>query len=432
MKRPQLIIFGVIALAVLVALGLLTGFLPGLRETGPQAQPFTLEIWGVGDPPELWQEIASAYQQKVARGATIKFQAKDPASYETELVNAMASGTGPDIFFLPDELVEKHRDKIRPLSDGMLGYQSKNLGAIFADGLVAAMASPAGELWGTPLYFDTLALLYNRDYFNSANIPQPPETWEALSGQVQALTRYTEVGSIRRSGAALGRASNVEHAADILLALLYQSGSAVIDEARRVSAISNPKTREALAFLAAFTDPTRKTYSWNAAFGNSLEAFSRGETAMAFGYAADVKRVAALNPQLNFAVAPLPQQAGSETQVHYGRFTLLAVSRLSKNVDQAWRFLLWLQSRDPQKTYIDALGLPPARRDLSKSKPPREYLVTFYDQVLSSRTLPVTGDRWLAPILDDMIESVVNRKFSVDQAVSRAANEINAQLSRTR
>ena len=44
MKRAQLLIFGVIALAVLIALGLLTGFLPGIRETGPQAQSFTLEI----------------------------------------------------------------------------------------------------------------------------------------------------------------------------------------------------------------------------------------------------------------------------------------------------------------------------------------------------------------------------------------------------
>ena len=386
----------------------------------------------MGDPLELWQQIANTYRQQAAPGAEIKFQIKNPESYETELVNALASGTGPDIFFLPDELIERHRDKIRPLADNTLGYQQKNLNAIFADGPVRAMAGPAGELLGMPLYLDTLALLYNRDYFNSANLPQPPDTWEALAENVKLLTKYTEVGAVRRSGVALGRATNVEHAADILSALLYQNGANVIDEARRVSAISNPKTREALAFLTAFSDPTRKTYSWNAGFGNSLEAFSRGETAMVFGYSRDVKRIAALNPQLNFAAAPLPQPTGAEVQVHYGRFTLLTVSRLSKNIDNAWRFLLWLQSRNPQKTYGDALGLPPARRDLSKSKPPREYLVTFYDQVLSARTLPILGNGWIAPILNDMIESVANRRFTIDQAVTRAASEINTQLNRTR
>lgn len=432
MKKAQLLIFGVIALAVLIALGLLTGIIPGIRETGPQAQSFTLEIWGAGDPPELWQEITSAYQQKAARGATIKFQAKDPERYETELVNALASGTGPDIFFLPDEWIEKHGDKIRPLTDNTLGYQQKNLNAVFADGLVRAMAGPTGELLGVPLAFDTLALFYNRDYFNSANIPQPPDTWEALVENVKQLTRYTEVGAIRRSGVALGRATNVEHAADILSVLLYQNGATMIDEARRVSTLSQGRTREIIAFLTAFTDPTKKTYSWNAGFGNSLEAFSRGETAMVFGYARDVKRIAVLNPQLNFAAAALPQPAGAEVQVHYGRFSLLTVSRLSKNAEQAWRFLLWLQSKDIQKTYGDTLGLPPARRDLAKSKAPREYLVTFYDQVLSARTLPILGNGWLPPILDDMIESVANRRFSIDQAVSRAASEINTRLNRTR
>lgn len=432
MKKPQLLVFGVIAAAVLVALGLLTGLLPGIRETGRQSQPFTLELWGVDDPPELWQTIANAYREQAAPGATITYQAKDPERYEAELVNALASGKGPDIFFLPDDLIEKHRDKIRPLADNTLGYQRKNLDATFADGLVRAMAGPRGELVGVPLSFDTLALFYNRDYFNSANIPQPPDTWEALVEDAKVLTKYTEVGSIRRSGVALGRAANVAHAADILLALLYQSGGTVIDEAKRASSLSSQQTRNAVSFLAAFTDPAKKTYAWSAASGNSLDAFARGDTAMAFGFASDVKRVAALNPQLNFAVAPLPQPAGSEVQVHYGRFTILTVSRLSKNIDQAWRFLLWLESRDIQKTYTDALGLPPARRDLAKSKAPREYLVTFYDQVLSARTLPIPGNGWLAPILDAMLESVVSRRFSIDQAMTRATNEINAQLSRAR
>lgn len=431
MKRPQLLIFGVIAVVVLIALGLLTGILPGLRQTGSQSQPFTLEIWGTGDPSELWQEIANTYRESQP-GATITYQAKDPERYETELVNALASGTGPDIFFLPDEWIEKHRDKIRPLPDATLVYQRKNLDAVFADGLVPAMAGPQGELLGVPLAFDTLALFYNRDYFNSANIPQPPDTWEALTESVKQLTKYTEVGSIRRSGVAIGRATNVDHAADILLALIYQSGGGVIDESRRVSALSGERTRAIISFLAAFTDPAKKTYTWSAASGGSLDAFARGDAAMAFGLARDVKRVAAANPQLNFAVAPLPQQAGSDVEVHYGRFTLLTVSRLSKNTDDAWRFLLWLEERGIQKTYIDALGLPPARRDLAKSKAPREYLVTFYDQVLSARTLPILGNGWLAPILNDMLESAVSRRFSVEQAVTRAANEINGQLNRAR
>ncbi len=426
MSRPQLIIFGAIGVIVLIALLTITGVLPGFKERPPD--PFTLIIWGPEDEPALWETIGQTYNEEMAQSATIEYVKKDPKTYELELLNALAAGRGPDVFFLEDTTLKSYRDKISPLPEGSLGYQKKDIKNAFADGAANVITDDSGALLATPLSLDTLALFYNKDYLNAANIPAPPQTWEELMDQVRMLTKLSAVGGIQRSAIALGTAANIAHAADIFAALIYQSGGTFVDPTGERSAINGPAAISALAFYTSFSDSTRKTYTWNAFFEPSLQAFAKGDTAMAIGYAADVPGVAAENPQLNFDVAPLPQAKGIKTPTTLGRMRLLAIPRTSANKEQAWRFLLWLQSKDIQKTYADAVGLPSARRDLVAAKAPREYLLTFYDQVLSAKTLPVPLGSSLSGVLSDMIDAVSARRLGLEQVIDRAENEIKQLL----
>lgn len=426
MSRPQFIIFGVIGVIVLIAVLLITGVLPGLKERAPE--PFTLTIWGSGDEPELWQTIGQTYHEEAAPSATIEYVKKNPQTYEIELLNALAAGRGPDVIFLEDTTLRNYQDKISALPEGSLDYQKKDIKNAFVDGAVNIITDGSGALLATPLSFDTLALFYNRDYLNAANIPLPPATWEELTDQVRILTKLSPVGGIQRSAIALGTGTNVDHAADILAALIYQAGGTFTDPAATQGTLDGPPTVSALSFYTSFANSTKKTYTWNAFFERSLGAFANGDTAMAIGYAKDVPTVASANPQLNFDVAPLPHPTETKTSAAFGRMRLLGVSRTSSQKEQAWRLLLWLQSKSIQKTYADATGLPSARRDLIDSKPPREYLIPFYDQVLRAKTLPAPLGASLERILGDMIDAVVNRRLNVEQAVGRARTEINSVL----
>ena len=426
MNKAQAIIFGVIGVVVLIAVLIITGVLPGLKERTPAS--FTLVIWGSRDKPELWRTVADAYRTQEVESATIEYVKKDPGTYEAELLNALAAGRGPDIFLLSDPELERHRDKIAPLDEGLFGYRKRDLKNIFADGAIDVISDASGSLFGTPLSFDTLALFFNRDHLNAANIPAPPGTWEELVERASVLTKLSSVGGIQHSGIALGTASNVEHAGDILAALMYQSGGRFVDSASGRSAIVSPASASAVALYTSFADTTRRSYSWNAFFASSLRAFADGETSMAIGYAADVPTVAAVNPQLNFDVALFPQPVQAQTPITVGRLEIATVSRNSNEQEQAWRFLLWLQSKDVQKTYSDAVGLPSPRRDLVNSKPPQEYLTPFYDQVLRARALPVVLGGSLRDTLTDIIDGVTTRRFSIDAALSHAEGEINKSL----
>lgn len=424
MPRTRIIAFGLTGIVVLAAILVLTGVLPGLKSRPPP--PFTLTLWGPRNETEVWQAIGRAYREELA-SATIEYVWKDGETYEAELLDALAAGRGPDIFLIGDAALGRYRDKIVALAEGEFGYRSSGLRRIFADGVTDAIADSDGALAGTPLFLDTLALFYNRDHLNAANIPNPPETWEELAQQASTLTRLSSVGGIQRSGAALGTTSNIAHAAEIVAALVYQSGSSIVDPQSQRSALGKP-AETALTFYASFSNPSKKSYSWNAFFPSSLAAFAAGETSLVIGYAADVPTVAAQNPQLNFDTAPLPRLTEAASPVSVGRFDVAVVSRTVKEREQAWRFLLWLQSKDAQKIYADAAGLPSARRDLVGVKPVRSYLQPFYDQVLSARTLPIAPGGSLPRILDAMIDGVATRRFSVEEAVARASRELDDAL----
>ena len=429
MNRFQLISVTGLTAFIVLAVILLLFDLGGNSDTTPE---FSLTIWNTAPQDTFWRELTGNFIHEKFPKARITYVAKDPRTYESELLNALAAGSGPDIFVLPDTLLAAHIDKIKALSDGLLGYTKQNFKAQFPDTIVENVTGPGGELWGTPLYFDTLALFYNRDYLNTANIPLPPATWDELVTQSRALTRYSETGTIRRSGIAMGAGTNVAHAADILTLLIYQSGGTVVNPANRTSELQRPETQTALEFYTAFADPTKRSFSWSASFPNSLDAFAAGDAAFVLGYASDIARIKAINPQLNFDVAPVPQTTGSQVRTNLGRFSVLAVSRLSKDTDNAWRVLLWFQEKETQKRYADAFGVPPARRDLIQSRPESEYLVPFYGQILSARTVPLMVGDLLGQIMNDMIESVATRQADLRTAIERASRQLAQALDPSR
>ena len=105
-SQRQLLIIGGIVLSAVVLVFVLT---IGLRPDRSKSQE--LIIWGLIDDPELFQSLAKAHLQET--GNSIVYVQKDPATYEQELLNALAGGTGPDIFFFKNSWLLRHYDKVK-------------------------------------------------------------------------------------------------------------------------------------------------------------------------------------------------------------------------------------------------------------------------------------------------------------------------------
>lgn len=434
MNRAQLIIFTVIGVLILIALLVVFDVIPGVRPKPPAR--ITLTVWGF-ESDRIWQELAERYSGQFPH-ITIAYNQKSPATYERDLLNALASGSGPDIFTLENTQIAEYIDKIQPLPDRSVSFNARDFKDIFFSASAKDLIVEDGKIIGVPVTLDTLALFYNVDILNSANVTSLPKTWEGLLEAARRLTVYTELGTIAKSGVALGTVVNIENATDILSALMLQSGIELIDRSDRKSSLlpdgvlvgTKGSAEAALSFYTSFADSSKRSYSWANFFPNSLDAFTQGKTAIIFGYAKDVLKIKEKNPHLDFDIAPFPQPEDAAVNVYYGRYQFGAVTRQSKEPVEAWKFLLWLTENANNKKFADALKLPPARRDLTESRPPEDYLEIFYNQTLAAKTWFIPNQNAVDELFSEMINSVVNKTATAEAAVLRANTRLNNLLEK--
>lgn len=435
MKNVPLIIFSVIAGLVILGVLVFSGIVPGRRE-GPTHKAF-LEFWIFENDAEAWDAVLEAYETKGSK-VNVTIVQKNPATYYAEILDALAAGKGPDVFLLTDRDLFRFADKITPLPQSVFDFGPLELRENFTD--FAAEALVFGEdrrIIGLPLWLDSLALFYNRDIFNSANIPNPPITWDELSDIAPRLTQISTTHSIIRSGAALGGSLNVERAVDILSALMLQNGAKIIntetgttDMGQTIDAVGarvNP-SEQALDFYTSFAMPAKRAYSWAQTMPNAFDAFAESRAATAFGYASDLARIRAKNPNINISVASLPQTSSDAIKINLGTLGLITVSRISKNPSAAWHFILFAASREGASLYLQATAKPPARRDLVTAQAPTTDLQIFYNQSLSARGWLQPDENRVRSIFNEMIENILVGKFKPAESAIQAGGRMEQLL----
>ena len=427
MKYKIVILAGFGLILIIAALAFVFGRVGGGSEFSGE-----LKIWSF-EPPAVWEELIAAFETQ-HKNLRITYSQKNPSTYENELLNALAAGTGPDIFFIHHQWLLKHADKIAPLPENFIS--PAEFGTTFVD-VASKDLVRDGRVWALPFYVDTLAFYYNKTLFNAAGVPLPPATWEEFSETVTRLTQRDSSGNIVRSGAALGTASNVAYAGDIVAALMLQTGTIMIDPVTGQAIFDRGVTldnrfyepgKAALTFYTDFSDPAKSVYTWNRGFLNSREAFEKGETAIYFGYAKDRPQIA--ESGISFAVSPFPQvkKAGEDPSyipLTYADYWAGAVSKSSPNREAAWNFLLFATSRNAVFNFLSKAGLPTARRDLIELQSQDPRLAVFARQSL-------TADSWLEPdpqsvdqIFNTMIDDVVLGRANAEEAIRQAAIEVN-------
>lgn len=424
MPKTQLFIFMGIGIFLLGLVLVFFGILPGLKPSRPQ--PFTLEIWGMEDDESAWDGIIRRFQEENTH-ITIKYTRFNEETFEETLINRLAENKGPDIFMLKNSSILKNRDKIFPLPQKELNFSSRDFPKIFTEKTAEDLINPKGEIIGLPLFTDTLALFYNRDIFNAAGISEPPKTQEEIVDISRKLTQINPAAAdIVRSGLALGSFDNVEHALEIISSFVLQKGERVI----------NPKTgdvelregaKDAFLFYTSFADESSRNFSWTSRFPNSLDALAEEKTAMAIGFAKDIKRVIAKNPHLNLGVAPFPQPKDARLPLSYTSYFFPTVSNFSRHPLESWQFILFAVSRDNSKEYLEKTNRPPARRDLINQKPKDPQLEVFYRQSLVAASWPIPDYGAVNRIFGDALKSVLREK-NVSKATEKLGNQLKLLL----
>lgn len=427
-NRKLIIIAGVAILAVVILmLGNALGFKIGGNRPVAKAN---LVVWGVWDETDTMTKLGTNFR-KTYPNVTIEYRKFKPQDYETELINALAEGRGPDIFAIEHTWLGKHKNKLAPMPEVVMtlkDYQDRFVDVVNQDFI------DEGKIYGFPLYTDTLALLYNKDAFNDAGIANPPTTWEELQKIVPKLTKIDQFGNIKQSGVALGTGDNINRSPDILMSLMLQSGAQFTDpkDSKKIT-FSQGKTingqnispaQLSISYYTDFANPRKDVYTWNSTLNNSIDAFYEREVAMIFGYSYQIEAIKAKAPRLNFAVAPLPQVSTEIGLANYANYWGYGVSGQSKYPKEAFAFLKSATEKENAQEYFLKTKRPTARRDLVETQSQDIDYGVFVKQILQAKTWRQPDNNSVDKILINAINSVNSGLLDYNKAVTQAQTEI--------
>ncbi len=150
------------------------------------AQNTTVRIMGYGgqDPAvvqRLLDEVVGAQLEQ--EGITVQYEPLE-GDYNAALTNALSAGTAADVFYIPDSTAPGliATGKVLPLG-GVIDTDP------FLDNLIEVYTVD-GQVYGVPKDFNTLAVFYNEDLFDEAEVEYPTadDTWETFADKLRQVS----------------------------------------------------------------------------------------------------------------------------------------------------------------------------------------------------------------------------------------------------
>lgn len=421
----SLMLIGLLVFAVInFVLPMLTG--NGGTGTGKEV---TLTWWGLWEDQSVVAPLISEYQQKNPN-VKINYVKQSQQDYRERLTNAMAKGTGPDIFRFHNSWVPMFKNELDLVPTSVMS------GSAFQEAYYPVMVSDLAlgtGFAGLPMEYDGLALYVNEELFNTAG-KTVPTTWDELRQTAIDLTIKDENGTITQSGIPLGRTENVDHWPEILALMMMQNGVKM----------TNPTGENAETALAFFSIFSSQDGVWDETLPTSTIAFSSGKAAMYIAPSWRVFEVKQQNPELKFKVYPVPQLPKEDTgepDMTYATYWVEGVWKRSKNKEAAWEFTKFLASKETlQKFYtsaskVRAFGEPYPRRDMASLVSSDPLVSAFVNQApnatswyLQSRTFdgPTGINTQVTKYFEDAINAVNAGTRPVDalKTVSQGVNQV--------
>jgi multiple sugar transport system substrate-binding protein len=427
MSKFKIILTAVFAICFVAGL-----ILFAMYRAGSGQATANLTVWGTISTDAF---NATYKDSSVAKNKNIivTYVKKNPASFDTDFVEALADGAGPDVIIVPDSSLYKNRNRIFTIP--YASYPERTFKDQFISGSDIFLKSDG--IIALPLAIDPMVMYWNRDMFSNSFIPSPPKYWDEVYNLVNTMTKKDSAGNVMKSALAFGEWSNVTNAKEIVSMLFLQAGTPIViyKDQKYSSAINSQSTvssitpgQAALDFYTQFSNPTSASYSWNRSLPSSLNFFLSGNLAMYFGFSSEIFNIQQKNPNLNFDVTYIPQDRHATTKIGFGRMYAMSIVKQSKNIASAFSLIVALTEPASQTALEKMTNLPPIRNDLLASKPTDAFRVVFYNSALISRFWVDPDPEATTNTFRDMIQSVTSGQARVSEALSNADQDLNSLL----
>jgi multiple sugar transport system substrate-binding protein len=299
---------------------------------------------------------------------------------------------------------------------------------------LAEYPSGSGRYYGAPAETDAMGWVYRRDWFEDpaerAAFKQKygkelavPQTWDELRTIAEFFTRPAE----KRYGNVLLTGRGYD---DIVMGfeqVLYAFGGSWGDpKTLKVKGqLDSPEAVRALDFFKGqlrYAPPGGSKLS----YGEALEPFANGSTAMVMSYFAFFPALAE-NMAGKVGFFPMPKQGDRQYASLGGQGFSISTKVPAEQQALAKKFIAWFSERDTQKKWVQKPGGFTANAEILKSeafKQASPYNAAF------AQSLDIVQDFWNVPAYNELIATTAQRigeavdgQKSSQQALSQLAAE---------
>ncbi len=431
-----------------IVLFLIVGIIVFIRRRAgksPTDKNINLTVWRLFDDEDTFEPIIDEYEKKHSN-VKINYKYFDYENYEQEITNALAEGSGPDIWMIKNDWLPFHYKKLAPLPESIMSQQEYE--DTFAD-IAQEELTYNGQIYGIPLSCDTLAVYFNKHLFQEGLTTEPRSdwTWDDFIQKAQKLTKR-DGENIIQSGAAMGTANNTDYAFDILSLIMLQNDTPMVSDDRTTTYFNLIEKQEggnyypgttALDFYTAFAIPGKKVkltdgtetevYSWNNSMPSSFEAFINEQTAMMFGYAHQIDDI---KNQSNkpFGIVPVPQIKKGVNEITYPNFWAEVVSKDCQYQEEAWKFIEYCSTKQTLREYYKTKDnyVPSSRLDMIEYQKTTTFLGPFVQQIKKAKSWNKGNAQEVENIFKNMINQVLaghSSQVSIDSAAKDVTEILN-------
>jgi multiple sugar transport system substrate-binding protein len=282
------------------------------------------------------------------------------------------------------------------------------------------VGSYKGKIYATPFSANNLAVYYNKKLFAEAGVTSPPQTWEEFKTLAKQLTRGDTRGFLIPIGSS-------EWTVWTWQCFLWQAGGELLTEDNR-PAFNSPAGVAALDYWKAFLTEGSGVFSETDA-GYKPDPFLNGRVAMMingpWNYASLKTQTA-----VDIGVLPLPRQMRAATNI--GGESLFLFKSNPQKERAAWEFMKFIMSADFQTDWAINTGYLPVSKSAAQSPEYQAFLQanpfikSYNDEMPTGKTRPSLAQYpALSATLGKYLEAALYDKYSSQEALDRAAEEVN-------
>lgn len=361
----------------------------------------------------------------------VEIQEAPWGDFTSKIATQIAGNTMPDVWFQENATILGYGK--RGVAEDLAPYIERDLNADdYIDGLFSAQ-TPEGKVWGVPHGINPVALAYNKDVFEAANVPFPTDDWtfadlietakQLTVGSGNDTSQYGFIGSYAITNG--------------WFPWIKQAGGSALDETKTKSLMNDPKTIEGLKQLRQGIEEGYFTNNdFVKANGGELEVFAGGKAAMFFMQYSLQVNMNQNFPDANWDVVKIPKAVDGNRYVPMVANSWLISSRASDDAKEAaWEFLKFYLGDEAQEIVAASGSTLPVKKsayeivESTDTKPLNKKAYT--DGIAEGGTTLDENDSWAEwriLVQQQVNEAIVHGNISVEEAAAEAHKNVQEVL----